>query len=35
MRKPRSYIKNFAALARAALPEEVSGKPLEVWFQML
>ncbi len=29
------YIENFAALARAALPEAALGKPLEIWFQML
>lgn len=33
MPKPRSYIKNFTELARAALPEAAKGKPLEVWFQ--
>lgn len=26
-------MKNFADLARAALPDEAKGKPLEVWFQ--
>lgn len=30
---PRSYIKNFAELARTALPDEAKDKPLEVWFQ--
>ena len=34
-RKPKSYIKSFADLARAALPDDAKGKPLEVWFQML
>ncbi len=29
----RRYIKNFADLARAALPEDAKGRPLEVWFQ--
>ena len=33
MPRPRPYIKNFADLARVALPEAVQGKPLEVWFQ--
>ena len=33
MTKRRSYIKNFAALAREALPEAAQGKPIEVWFQ--
>jgi hypothetical protein len=33
MLKLRSYIKNFAELARAALPEAARGKPMEVWFQ--
>ena len=38
-RHPRSdsraqeLYKNFAALARAALPEAAKGKPLEIWFQ--
>ena len=31
--RPRRYIKNFAELVRAALPEAAQGKPLEVWFQ--
>ncbi len=31
--KRRSYIKNFADLAHAALPEAARDKPLEVWFQ--
>jgi len=25
--------KNFAALAKAALPPAARGKPIEVWFQ--
>lgn len=29
----RSCIKNFADLARAALPDAAKGKPLEIWFQ--
>ncbi len=33
MRKHRWYIKNFADLARAALPEAARAKPLEIWFQ--
>lgn len=33
MAKRKRYIKNFAELARAALPEEAQGKPLEIWFQ--
>lgn len=33
MRKRRRYIKNFADLARAALPEAARGKPIEIWFQ--
>jgi hypothetical protein len=31
--KPKRYIKNFADLVRAALPETALGKPLEIWFQ--
>lgn len=33
MAKRKRYIKNFAELARAALPNEAQGKPLEIWFQ--
>ena len=33
MAKHKRYIKNFAELARAALPDEAQGKPLEIWFQ--
>jgi hypothetical protein len=33
MPKRRRYIKNFADLARATLPDEAQGKPLEIWFQ--
>jgi hypothetical protein len=31
--KRRNHIKNFADLVHAALPEEATGKPLEIWFQ--
>jgi hypothetical protein len=34
MAKRKRYIKNFAELARAALPDEARAKPLEIWFQM-
>lgn len=33
MARRRRYIKNFAELARAALPEAAIGKPIEIWFQ--
>jgi Winged helix-turn helix len=30
-----AFKKNFAGLVKAALPASATGKPIEIWFQML
>jgi hypothetical protein len=29
----RRLLKKFAGLARAAIPRELAGRPVEIWFQ--